>query len=491
MYEKSSSPYIRTKMNVENIMYEVILSLLPILIFSIYTFGHRVLIHFLIVNTAGFLAEYIYSKILKKTNDSLDGSTFVTCTLLIFTLPHTLPYYISIIGGITAIILGKMVWGGVGKNIFNPALLARFVLSIFFPYEIYRYVSIDGNAGATLIPLIKYQSFATISEYYGGFWGIFNKTFFGIAESGSMGETSFFLIFLALIFLAIRKHILLRVPLLILLTVFIGGIIFGHNPYIYITYGGIMFAAVFMATDMVTSPYTKTGLIVYSIMIGTLTVFIREFTAHQEGVTIAILIVNIFVPLLNSFFQQKVYGKKNKIEIKGLILIILFPIIILFYYKIIDKEREPAKNKVEKIKKEIAGDKKIGEDIIKKGNYEFIPLYENGEIDSYIVYTSTKGHSKAMIYYMIHIDEKGKINKLKIIKHRETIGLGAKISNTDWQNMWIGRDKNYEFETKTDAFAGATFTSYNLYKSIKDVLDKIKSEDEYDESGEIILETWD
>jgi len=252
-----------------------------------------------------------------------------------------------------------------------------------------------------------------------------------------------------------------------------------------------MFAAVFMATDMVTSPYTKTGLIVYSIMIGILTVFIREFTAHQEGVTIAILIVNIFVPLLNSFFQQKVYGKKNKTEIKGLILIILFPVMILFYHKIIDKEREPSKNKVEKIKKEIAKDKKIGKDIIKKGNYEFIPLYENEKIDSYIVYTSIKGHSKGLIYYMIHIDRKGEINKLKIIKHRETIGLGAKISNVDWQNMWKGRDKNYEFDKKTDAFAGATFTSYNLYKSIKDVLDKIESQDEYDESGEIILESWD
>jgi electron transport complex protein RnfD len=327
----SASPHIHTDESVKKIMYRVVYALVPAFLISLYVFGLGALIVSAVAVISCVFFEYIIQKYLLKGEVTImDGSAALTGLLLAFNLPTNLPIWIIIAGSFFTIAVAKMSFGGLGNNIFNPALAGRVFLLISFPVQmtswprpfdnIYAYA--DGVTGATPLGLIKEglnngEAISTLTaqipkytEMLYGFMG------------GSMGEVSALALLLGGGYMLYKHVISWHIPISILTTVAVfSGITWLVNPELYmdplfhLTSGGLMIGAFFMATDMVTSPMTTRGMIVFGVAIGVLTMVIRLFGAYPEGISFAILIMNAFVPLLNKYFKPKRFGH-NLIEKK-------------------------------------------------------------------------------------------------------------------------------------------------------------------------------
>lgn len=320
----SASPHIHTDESVKKIMYRVIYALIPAFLVSLYVFGLGALIVTAVAVMSCVLFEYLIQKYILKTEVTiLDGSAALTGVLLAFNLPTNLPIWIIIAGSLFAIAVAKLSFGGLGNNVFNPALAGRVFLLISFPVQMtswpvpfknYTAYS-DAVTGATPLGIIKEgvgneETISSLSsqipEYAEMAYG-----FMG----GSMGEISALALLAGGAYMLYKHVITWHIPVSMLATIFaFSGIMWLVNPEIYmdpifhLTSGGIMLGAFFMATDMVTSPMTTRGMIVFGIAIGVLTMIIRLFGAYPEGVSFAILIMNAFVPLLNKYFKPKRFG---------------------------------------------------------------------------------------------------------------------------------------------------------------------------------------
>jgi electron transport complex protein RnfD len=309
----SPSPHAFTRESVPSLMYGVIISLLPALGVSVYYFGIGMVIITLVSVLSCVLFEYLIQKfILKGKPTHLDGSAILTGMLLAFCLPANLPFFMVIIGALVAVGVGKMTFGGLGNNIFNPALVGRVFLFISFPVAMTSWPEpgqwmkyTDALTGATPLGLMKEGlAMKTVGEIMPGLPS-FLHLFLG-KMMGSSGEVAAFALLIGMIYLLYKKIITWHIPVSILATVFIfTGILWLANPdrfadpLFHILTGGLMLGAIYMATDYVTSPMTKKGMLIYGVGIGIVTVLIRVFGAYPEGVQFAILIFNGFTPLLN------------------------------------------------------------------------------------------------------------------------------------------------------------------------------------------------
>ncbi len=308
----SASPHINSPINTRIIMLDVIIALLPILVWSIYVFGIRTLWITLISVASCVVFEYIYRKILKKSNTVGDLSAVVTGMLLAYSLPSTVPLWMPALGAFFAIVIVKQLYGGIGKNILNPALAARVFLFISFSKELSTYAvphSSDVVAGATPLALLQK---GTIPET-----GLFDM-FLG-DMTGCIGEISVTLILLGGIYLIARKVITWHIPVSFIATVALLTLVFPAQNAPNVSFmlyelcsGGLMLGAVFMATDYATSPVTKAGRLIYGIGCGLITVFIRYF-GYPEGVSFAILIMNLFTLALDKITAPVKFGGGNKI----------------------------------------------------------------------------------------------------------------------------------------------------------------------------------
>lgn len=312
----SPSPHIHSGDTVSKNMYGVLIALLPALLVSLYYFGLGALIVTLVSVLGCVLFEYLIQKFLFKQQPSItDGSAVLTGLLLAFNLPSNLPVWIILIGALAAIGIGKMSFGGLGNNIFNPALVGRVFLLISFPAqmttwpvpEAFSMTYTDGQTGATVLSLIK-NGAAELPSYTDMLLG---------NMGGSLGEVSAIALLLGLVFLLVRKIITWHIPVSIILTTLVfTGIMHFVNPEVYahpaihILSGGLLLGAIFMATDYVTSPMSKSGMLVFGIGIGLLTSVIRMFGAYPEGMSFAILIMNALTPLINMYFKPKHFGGK-------------------------------------------------------------------------------------------------------------------------------------------------------------------------------------
>lgn len=312
----SPSPHIHGGDSISKNMYGVLIALLPAFLVSLYFFGLGALIVTATSVIACVLFEYMIQKFLMKKEATLyDGSAILTGVLLAFNLPSNLPVWIILIGAMAAIGIGKMSFGGLGNNIFNPALVGRVFLLISFPAqmttwpvpEVFPMTYTDAQTGATVLSLLN-EGIMQIPSY--GNMLIGNM-------GGSIGEVGAVALILGLIFLLIRKIITWQIPISILTTVFIfTGIMYlinpvqYANPLVHLLSGGLLLGAIFMATDYVTSPMSKNGMLVYGIGIGILTTVIRLFGSYPEGMSFAILIMNAFTPLINSYLKPKHFGGK-------------------------------------------------------------------------------------------------------------------------------------------------------------------------------------
>ena len=300
----ASSPHIRGNFRTNRIMLDVVLALLPALAVGAAFQGPRALFVALLSVSTCVVAEWLYAQLTKTRNTVADGSAMVTGLLLAMTLPATVPYWLVIVGDVFAIIFIKALCGGLGQNIFNPALAARAFMLLIYPVGLTRYVGLDGVTAAT--PLHHMVMPALPTETIG-------QMFVGRCP-GTIGEVSSLALLIGGCYLLYRKVISIRIPAAYLGTVALVTLIFSKtgDPVSWMLYsllsGGVMLGAIFMATDYATSPATPVGQVIYGIGCGVLTVCFRYFGLFPEGVTYAILIMNAFVWLIDRHTAMRRFG---------------------------------------------------------------------------------------------------------------------------------------------------------------------------------------
>ena len=305
-------------------MLRVVYALIPAFIWSVIIFGVDALRVTLIAVAACLAFEYIIQKFLLKVKPAIDdGSALVTGVLLAFNIPSGIPWWIICIGALASIGIGKMSFGGIGANIFNPALVGRVFLMISFPVHMTTWPPVkpdhvDGLTSATPLGLIKegITSGRSVSEILPDLPSTADLVLGNVG--GSLGEMSALFLILGGLYLLFRKVITWHIPVSVIGSVALISTIFWLydsnafvSPDYHIFGGGLILGAVFMATDMVTSPMTSTGQIIYGLGIGIITICIRLFGAYPEGISFAILIMNAVTPLINTYSKPKRFGGKN------------------------------------------------------------------------------------------------------------------------------------------------------------------------------------
>jgi electron transport complex protein RnfD len=305
-------------------MWTVVYAMLPLWAVSIYFFGWGAIYLVLVAVAACMFFEWAIAKYLLKMPATLgDGSGIITGMLLAFNIPSDLPIYIVIIGSFVAIAVGKMSFGGLGQNPFNPALVGRVFMLISFPAPMTTwpvpkalYFGLDGTTGATPLGIIQEglrngEKVSDLMNQMPSYWDLAIGSM-----GGSMGEVSAIAIIIGLIYMIYKYTITWHIPISMIATVMIfTGILNLINPELYtgpifnLLTGGLLLGAVFMATDLVTSPMSRKGQLLFGFGAGFLTVVIRVWGAYPEGVSFAILLMNAWVPLINKFMKPRRYGK--------------------------------------------------------------------------------------------------------------------------------------------------------------------------------------
>ena len=315
----SSSPHMHSPVTTQTIMRDVLIALTPALIGSVYFFGLRALMVTLVSAAACVCFEWLWCRLMKRDTKTYDLSAVVTGVLLAFVCPPTIPYWIIILGDLFAIILVKMLFGGIGKNFVNPALAGRaFMFS--WPAAMSTWVKVGARNAAPLFGGADIATAATPLSF------MHQKQLPDVSildaflgnVGGCIGETSALLLLIGFLYLLIRKVLTLRIPVAYIGTVAVLAFLFpmGHDRMQWMAYqlftGGLMLGAIFMATDYVTSPVTHLGQIVYGVGCGELTILIRYFGGYNEGVSYAILIMNCCVVLLDRIGRPTKFGAPKK-----------------------------------------------------------------------------------------------------------------------------------------------------------------------------------
>lgn len=323
LFHVSAAPHTRSPITTKSIMQDVVIALIPASLFGVFNFGLRALLVMLVTILSCTVTEYAYFRFVKKEVPPADYSDVVTGLLLALNYPADIPLWIAVLGGVFAILVVKMVYGGLGQNFMNPALAARAFLLISFPARMTSFavekitspslidylnhgaIAVDGVSGAT--PLAALKAGETVDLY---------KLFVGNI-GGTIGETSALAILVGAGYLLYRRIISLRIPLTYVISLAVFVAIFGGNGfdtnYIlgHVLGGGLLLGAFFMATDYVTSPGTPVGQIVFGICLGLLTGLFRIFGGSAEGVSYAIIFCNLLVPLIEKVTFPKSFGKER------------------------------------------------------------------------------------------------------------------------------------------------------------------------------------
>ncbi len=313
----SPSPHLHTKTSTKSLMRDVVIALIPAVVVSVLFYGWSELLVLCVSVASCVLLEYLITRyMLKKPCTVGDMSAVVTGMLLALNLPATTPWWVVFLGALVAIGVAKMTFGGLGQNLFNPAIVGRIFLLISFPTYLTDWTrtegfikGLDAFSGATPLGLVKEGGAAAIGDVH-----YLDMLFYHIG--GSLGEISALALIAGFIYLLVRKVIKPYITLSILATVAVfSGIFWAVNPDVYtgpvfnLLTGGLLLGSIFMATDYVTSPMSNWGGVIYGVGIGLITMLIRYWGAYPEGVSFAILIMNSVVPLINRWCHSKKYGR--------------------------------------------------------------------------------------------------------------------------------------------------------------------------------------
>ena len=326
----SGSPHVFSKDSVDRRMWGVVLALMPAVAYSVYLFGLGSMVVLLTSVLGCVLTEYLLQRFVMGGKMTItNGSAVITGLLLAMNLPSNLPIWIILIGCLVAIGLGKYAFGGLGQNIFNPAILGRVFLLISFPQQmtswplpmVNRTTYLDATTGATYLGQMKVGAMSSLDTSTGA--SAVNAVSDSVVENltlvdafignmgGSLGEMSAVALIIGGLYMLICGIISWHIPVSIIATVMLFAWGVGADPMMSVLSGGVMLGAIFMATDYVTSPMTRRGMIVYGVMIGVITMVIRQWGAYPEGVSFAILIMNGFTPLINKLIRPRRFGERR------------------------------------------------------------------------------------------------------------------------------------------------------------------------------------
>lgn len=299
----SSSPHVRDTVTTKSIMYDVLIAMLPAAAFGVYQFGIQALLVIVVTMAACALSEYVYERALGLPITVADGSALVTGMILALNMPAGIPLWIPALGGIFAIVVVKQLYGGLGQNFMNPALAGRCFLLISFAGKMSAF-TLDGWSGATPLAQLKAGQSVDLAAMFVG------------RIPGTIGEVSVLALLAGAAYMVYKKVISLRIPLTYIATTAVFVFIFGQHDLSFVAAhvcgGGLLFGAFFMATDYVTSPITPKGQIVFGVVLGILTGLFRLFGGSAEGVSYAIIISNMLVPLIERYTLPTAFGKEGK-----------------------------------------------------------------------------------------------------------------------------------------------------------------------------------
>ncbi len=305
VYNMGPSPHIRTAETVDKVMYDVIIALVPALLMAFYVFKVKALLVTAVSVIFCMLTEFVFNKVRKQECTLHDGSAIVTGILFAFVVPAGMGLQYVAIGAIVSIALGKMLFGGLGQNVFNPALVGRAFVQASWPVAITSF-ALDGMAGATMLDGMK-RSLPLADILIKGD-NLYMSALIG-KMGGCLGETSALALLIGGAYLIYKKQIDWKMPAIIIGTVAVLTAVAGADPVMHVLSGGLMLGAFFMATDMVTSPVTPKGKIIYAFGIGALIALIRLKGGYPEGTAFSILIMNGVTPLINRYTMPKKFGE--------------------------------------------------------------------------------------------------------------------------------------------------------------------------------------
>lgn len=296
----NSSPHLKSMRTTRAIMFDVVIALIPAVIFSVYFFSYMAAIIVAVSTATAVIFEFLYNLISKKKHTIGNLSAVVTGILLALNLPPVKSsIWIAAVGTFVAIIIVKMLFGGIGKNIFNPAIAARVFLTVSFASQMTDWVAPGADSISTATPLALMQN-GTSTGYLDLFLGNIG---------GSLGETSALALLIGLLWLLSRKVITWHIPVSFIGTVALFAFVFGQDPLFHVLSGGLLLGAIFMATDYVTSPITWLGKLIFGFGCGLITIAIRLFGNLPEGVSFSILFMNALVPLIDRYTTPKSFGE--------------------------------------------------------------------------------------------------------------------------------------------------------------------------------------
>jgi electron transport complex protein RnfD len=305
LFKVSSSPHVREQITTQRLMFDVVIAMIPASVYGVWQFGMNALIVLIATVAACVLSEYVFEKMMHKPITISDGSAVVTGMILALNMPPEVPFWIPMVGGVFAIIVVKQLYGGLGQNFMNPALAARCFLLISFAGFMNNFSSsalgFDSVSGATALAQMRAGQEVELAALVIG------------RVPGTIGEVSVIALLIGAAYMVVRKVISLRIPLIYIGTVAVFVFVFGGFDIQYtlcqVCAGGLIFGAFFMATDYVTSPLTTKGQVVYGLVLGILTGTFRLWGASPEGVSYAILLSNLLVPLIERATLPTAFGK--------------------------------------------------------------------------------------------------------------------------------------------------------------------------------------
>lgn len=287
----------------QNLMFDVAIAMVPAAVYGVYQFGLKALCILLVTMAGSVLSEYVYESLMGKPITVMDGSALVTGMILGLNMPPEIPLWIPFLGSIFAIIVVKQIYGGLGQNFMNPALAARCFLLISFANQMSAF-KLDGVSGATPLSVLKNGGSVDVAAMFVG------------KIPGTIGEVSVIALLIGAAYLLYKKVISIRIPAAYIITLAVFVFIFGEHDLGYVMAhicgGGLIFGAFFMATDYVTSPITPNGRIAFGVLLGILTGLFRLFGGSAEGVSYAIIIGNLLVPLIEKVTLPAAFGKEGK-----------------------------------------------------------------------------------------------------------------------------------------------------------------------------------
>ncbi len=301
----SSSPHVRDTVTTKSIMYDVLIAMLPAAAFGVYQFGFHALLILIETMAVCVISEYVFEKALGRPVTIADGSALVTGMILALNMPPDIPVWMPALGGVFAIIIVKQLYGGLGQNFMNPALAARCFLLISFTGKMTTF-TLDGVSGATPLAVLKSGGNVDAAAMFLG------------RIPGTIGEVSVVALLIGAVYMLVKKVITIRIPAAYILTFSVFVLLFGGHGFdlnylaAHLCGGGLIFGAFFMATDYVTSPLTPNGQIVFGVLLGCLTGLFRLFGGSAEGVSYAIILSNIVVPLIEKVTLPTAFGKEAK-----------------------------------------------------------------------------------------------------------------------------------------------------------------------------------